>query len=212
MRFAPTRKTSNVPSIAIGTIGSCDLIASRNAPRWNGRISRFRDRPSSGKITIVFPLRIRSAARSNDFTAVRRFLRSIGMKPARPSDQPKIGILKRLDLRHEADRLRHRGEDAGDVEVAVVIRDQDVALLADRASPSSRRADRCPAAREERARPETDEPVDQRVPTMRRQDATTNTADEASGIVDEHGGYGTAQMRSEHRRGMTTLARLRTRY
>ena len=30
---------------------------------------------------------------------------------------------------HEADRLRDRREDAGDVEVAVVIRDQDVTLF-----------------------------------------------------------------------------------
>jgi len=61
-------------------------------------MGRSRERPSSGKITIVLPLRMRSAARSNDFTAVRRFLRSMGMNPARPSAQPKIGILNRLAL------------------------------------------------------------------------------------------------------------------
>ena len=44
----------------------------------------------------MFPLRMRSAARSNDLTAERRFFRSMGMKPARESAQPKIGMLKRL--------------------------------------------------------------------------------------------------------------------
>src|SRR5207248_9607741 len=49
----------------------------------------------------------------------------------RPSDRPsKNRDLEQADLRHEANRLRNRHEDARDVEVAGVIRNQDVTLLA----------------------------------------------------------------------------------
>jgi hypothetical protein len=84
--------------MATGRIGDPERRASRYPPRWNGRISRVRDRPSSGKTTMVFPLRMRSMACSNDRTAVRRFFRSMGMNPARPRAQPKIGILNKLTL------------------------------------------------------------------------------------------------------------------
>jgi len=41
---------------------------------------------------------MRLTASSKDFTAVRRFFRSIGMNPARPMAHPKIGILNKLTL------------------------------------------------------------------------------------------------------------------
>ena len=95
---APTGKMSNVLSMAIGTIGLLRLDRQQERAALKRPHLAISDRPSSGKTTIVFPLRMRSAARSNDFTAVRRFLRSMGMKPARPRAQPKIGILNRLTL------------------------------------------------------------------------------------------------------------------
>src|SRR5205823_7717853 len=47
-----------------------------------------------------------------------------------PADRPsKNGDLEEADLGHESDRLGDRLEDAGNVEVAMVIGDQDVSLL-----------------------------------------------------------------------------------
>src|SRR5581483_5304776 len=47
--------------------------------------------------------------------------------PDRPAENRN---LEKADLGHETDRLRDRRENARDIEVAVVIRDDDVALIA----------------------------------------------------------------------------------
>src|SRR5207247_6698276 len=72
---------------------------------------------------------------------------------------PEDGNLEEAHLGHEADRLRDRRQDTGDVVVAVMVADQDVALPridgldAFRAQIDPRRAD-------QEAGPETDDRVD----------------------------------------------------
>jgi len=52
-----------------------------------------------------------------------------GNEPRPPDGPPEDRDLEQAHLGHEADGLRNRREDAGDIEVAVVVGDQDVPLL-----------------------------------------------------------------------------------